>query len=49
MLRLRMFERKVLKIKLSKRHEVTGGLRKVHDEKFHNLYSSPSIIRVISQ
>jgi hypothetical protein len=27
--------------------EVTGGLRKLHNEELHNLYSSPSIIRVI--
>jgi hypothetical protein len=30
-----------------KRDEVTGGWRKLHDEKLHNLYSSPSIIRMI--
>jgi hypothetical protein len=30
-----------------KRDEVTGGWRKLHNEEFHNLYSSPSIIRVI--
>jgi hypothetical protein len=29
-----------------KRDEVTGGWRKLHNE-FHNLYSSPSIIRMI--
>jgi hypothetical protein len=26
---------------------VTGGLRKLHNEGLHNLYSSPSIIRMI--
>jgi hypothetical protein len=26
---------------------VTGGLRKLHNEELHNLYSSPSIIRAI--
>jgi hypothetical protein len=26
---------------------VTGGLRKLHNEKLHNLYSSPNIIRMI--
>jgi hypothetical protein len=26
---------------------VTGGRRKLHNEELHNLYSSPSIIRVI--
>jgi hypothetical protein len=34
-----------------KRDEVTGGWRggwrKLHNEKFHNLYSSPVIIRMI--
>jgi hypothetical protein len=27
--------------------EVTGGWRKLHNEDLHNLYSSPSIIRMI--
>jgi hypothetical protein len=26
--------------------EVTGGCRKLHKEEFHNLYSSPRIIRM---
>jgi hypothetical protein len=26
---------------------VTGGWRELHNEEFHNLYSSPSIIRMI--
>jgi hypothetical protein len=30
-----------------KRDEVTGGLRKLHNEELHNLYFSPSIIRII--
>jgi hypothetical protein len=30
-----------------KRDDVTGGWRKMHDEELHNLYSSPSIIRII--
>jgi hypothetical protein len=29
------------------RDEVTGGWRKLHEEKLHNLFSSPNIIRVI--
>jgi hypothetical protein len=29
------------------RDEVTGGERKLHNEELHNLYSSPSIIRVV--
>jgi hypothetical protein len=30
-----------------KRVEVTGGCRKLHDDEFHKLYSSPSIITKI--
>jgi hypothetical protein len=32
-----------------KRDEVTGGWRKMHNEELHNLYSSPSIIRIKSR
>jgi hypothetical protein len=43
-----MFENKVLrKIFGPKRDEVTGEWRKLHNEELHDLYSSPSIIRVI--
>jgi hypothetical protein len=46
--RLRVFEKRVLRrIFESKRDEVTGGWRKLHNEELHNLYSSPSIIRTI--
>jgi hypothetical protein len=46
--RLRVFEKRVLRrIFEPKRDEVTGGLRKMHDEELHGLYSSPGIIRVI--
>jgi hypothetical protein len=31
----------------SKRDEVTGDWRKMHNEVLHNLYSSPNIIRMI--
>jgi hypothetical protein len=30
-----------------KSEEVKGGRKKLHDEEFHDLYSSPSIIRII--
>jgi hypothetical protein len=30
-----------------KRDEVTGEWRKMHDEELHDLYSSPSIIRMM--
>jgi hypothetical protein len=44
---LRMFESRVLRrIFVLKRDEVTGGWRKLHNEGLHNLYSSPSIIRM---
>jgi hypothetical protein len=43
-----VFENKVLRRTLGpKRDEVTGGWRKLHNEELHNLYSCPSIIRVI--
>jgi hypothetical protein len=37
----------MLRIFGPKRDEVTGGWRKLHNEELHNLYSSPSIIRLI--
>jgi hypothetical protein len=43
-----VFENRVLRRILGpKRDEVTGQWKKLHDEKFHNLYSSPDIIRQI--
>jgi hypothetical protein len=30
-----------------KRDEIIGGWRKLHNEELHNLYDSPSIIRMI--
>jgi hypothetical protein len=46
--RLRVFENRVLRrIFGPMRDEVTGGWRKLHNEELHNLYSSPSIIRMI--
>jgi hypothetical protein len=46
--RLRVFGNRVLKrIFGPTRDEVTGGLRKLHSEEFRDLYSSPSIIRMI--
>jgi hypothetical protein len=45
--RLRVFENRVLRIFGPKRDEVTGGWRKLHNEELHNLYSSPSTIRMI--
>jgi hypothetical protein len=46
--RLRVFENRVLRrIFGLKRDEVIGGWRKLHNEELRNLYSSPSIIRMI--
>jgi hypothetical protein len=46
--RLRVFENRVLRgIFGPKRDEVIGGWRKSHNEELHNLYCSPSIIRII--
>jgi hypothetical protein len=43
-----VFEKKVLRrIFGPKRDEVTGEWRKLHNEKLRDLYSSPSIIRII--
>jgi hypothetical protein len=46
--RLRVFENRVLrKIFGPKTNEVVGGWKKLHNEELHNLYCSPSIIRII--
>jgi hypothetical protein len=43
-----VFENRVLRrIFGPKRDGVTEGWRKLHNEELHNLYSSPSIIRII--
>jgi hypothetical protein len=48
LLRQRVFENRVSRrIFGPKRDEVTGDWRKLHNEELHNLYSSPSIIRII--
>jgi hypothetical protein len=46
--RLKAFENGVLRrIFGPKRNEVTGERRKLHNEELHDLYSSPSIIRIM--
>jgi hypothetical protein len=46
--RVRVFENRVLrKIFGPKRDELTGEWRKLHNVELHDLYSSPSIIRLI--
>jgi hypothetical protein len=43
-----VFENRVLRRMFGpKRDEVTGGWRKLHNEVLRDLYSSPSIIRII--
>jgi hypothetical protein len=45
--RLRVLENRVLsRIFGPKRDEVTGEWRKLHNEELHDMYSSPSIIRI---
>jgi hypothetical protein len=46
--RLRVFDNRVLmRIFGLKRDEVMGGWKKLHYEELHDLYSLPSIIRII--
>jgi hypothetical protein len=46
--KLRVFEKRVpRRISGPKRYEVTGRWRKLNNEELHDLYSSPSIIRII--
>jgi hypothetical protein len=46
--RLRVFENRVLRrIFGPKRDEVTAEWRKLHNEELRDLYSSPSIVRII--
>jgi hypothetical protein len=45
---LRVFETRALRIIFGpSRDEVTGGRRKLHSKKLHNLYSSPKMIRML--
>jgi hypothetical protein len=45
---MRVFEKRVLRrIFGPTRDEVTGDWKKMHNEEFHNLYSSPNIIMII--
>jgi hypothetical protein len=46
--KLRVFENRMLRRNYGPRREgERGGWRKLHNEELHNLYSSPSIIRII--
>jgi len=47
---MRVFENRVLKMKFgTKREEVTGEWRRLNNEEFYDLYSSPNIIQVMKQ
>jgi hypothetical protein len=41
-----MFENRVLRMFGPKREKVTGGWKKLYDEKFHNSYSSANITKM---
>jgi hypothetical protein len=43
----KVFENRVPGIFERKRDELIGGRTKLHNEELHNLYSSPSIFRII--
>jgi hypothetical protein len=44
--RLRVSENRALRLFGHKKDKVTGERRKLHNEKFNDLYSSPYIVRV---
>jgi hypothetical protein len=47
--KLSVFENRVLRRKFGPEKDgVTGGWRKLHNRELHNLYSLPSIIRIIN-
>jgi hypothetical protein len=46
--RLRVFENRVLRRIFGPKREEDGSWRKLHNDEFHDLYSSPNIVRVIT-
>jgi hypothetical protein len=44
---LSVFENRVLRRIFGPKREEDGSWRKLHNDKLHNLYSSPNIVRVI--
>jgi hypothetical protein len=47
-MRLRVFENRVLRrVFGSKKDEVTGEWRKLHNDEMNDLYSLPNIVRVV--
>jgi hypothetical protein len=48
--RLRVFENRVLmRMFGTKKEDVAGGWRRLHNEELHNLYDSPNIIGATNQ
>jgi hypothetical protein len=45
--KLRVFENRVLRRIFGPKREEDGSWRKLYNDKLHNLYSSPNIVRVI--
>jgi hypothetical protein len=46
--KLRVFENRIMRrIYALRRDEATGEWRQLHNEELHDLYSSPSIIRIM--
>jgi hypothetical protein len=45
--RLRVFENRVMRRIFGPKREEDGSWRKLHDDKLHNLYSSPNIVPMI--
>jgi hypothetical protein len=45
--RLRAFENRVLRKIFGPKREEDGSWKKLHNDEFHSLYSSPNIVRVI--
>jgi hypothetical protein len=44
---MKVLEKRVIRIFGSKRDEVTGGFRGLHNKDFYKLFSSPSMIRMV--
>jgi hypothetical protein len=44
---LRLFENRVLRRKFGPKRDVDGSWRKLHNDELHNLYPSPTTVRVI--